>query len=294
MKKKQPKPRHRSLVRTAIVAIVSIALPLFVLGWMGVVKAVQRGVERQVKQNMTFTLELEKSIDKEKGLKMALDLQQLACIASAHYVSPEEAAKELQEELGEDPTLVLGYNPLFPEIDLRLKAEYMAPDSLKKVDSLVRSLNGVKQFSYQKGMMESVNERMDQISWGLFAVMLVFLLIAVLQINNTTHMMIYAKRFLIRSMTLLGARFCFIRRPFVRRSVWNGFLASLLAIALLALSVWCVSRYTGEDLLAFITTEDMLYIGGALLALGIVLSWLGAIFATNRYIRMDSGKIALS
>ena len=107
-------------------------------------------------------------------------------------------------------------------------------------------------------------------------------------------MMIYAKRFLIRSMTLLGARFCFIRRPFVSRSVWNGFLASLLAIALLALSVWCVSRYTGEDLLAFITTEDMLYIGGALLALGIVLSWLGAIFATNRYIRMDSGKIALS
>ena len=294
MAKKQPKPRHHSLVRNRIVAIVSIALPLFVLGWMGLIRYIQQGVERKLKQDFSFTIELDKKVDKEAGLKMVETLLKHPAVAQARYISVEEAAKELQKELGEDPTVVLGYNPLFPEIDIHLKATYLSPDSLPMVDSLIQSLSGVKQFTYQKDMLQSMNKQMEHISWGLFAILIVFLLIAGIQINNTTHMMIYARRSLIRSMTLLGAPFRLIRRPFVCRSMWNGFWASLLALLLLALSAWGASRYIGEDFFAYISNEAMLYVGGALILLGLVLSWLGAVFATNRYIKMDSGKIALS
>ena len=107
MAKKQPKPRHHSLVRNRIVAIVSIALPLFVLGWMGLIRSIQQGVERKVKQDFSFTIELDKKEDKEAGLKMVETLLKHPAVAQARYISVEEAAKELQKELGEDPTVVL-------------------------------------------------------------------------------------------------------------------------------------------------------------------------------------------
>lgn len=294
MRQKKPQKRYANSLNTRFSAIVSIALPLFILGWIGVVESAQQGLDREMREGLTFTLNLEKKVTDEQALLLLDTLKTHPYLKDARYISPKEAAQELEKELGENPELVLGYNPLLPSVELHLKAVYTHPDSLPKVDSMIASLHGVDRLSYRADMFSTVHKRMNKIAYGLLVLTLLLFVIALIQINNTTQIMIYTKRFLIRSMSLLGAKHGLICRPFIGYSIGNGFLGSLLSLALFAGSLWAGEHYLQLSILHYTSWAHLAIIAIALVVIGIVLSSIAAFFATRRYIRMDRSRIVLS
>lgn len=294
MSSKTPPKKVRVSLHTRFVAIVSIALPLFILSWIGILEAMRTGLEKQVREDVTFTLVLSREMGGKAIEKLTKSLEKEDCIKSVRYISPDDAAKELTEELGENPVKLLGYNPFYPSLEFNLNAQYTHRDSLPKVDSLIRSLNGVDNFTYRGEQLDNLDIGVKRISMILLGVIILMLLIAIVQINNTTHLAIYSRRFLIRSMTLLGARYSLICRPFLRYSIFNGLWGGLLANLLLAASLWGIYYYTGNVIVRHLTTPSLLLIGIGLPLLGMLLSLITALFSTRRYIRMDGSRIVLS
>ncbi len=286
--------RKKYSLHTRFIAIISIALPLFILGWVGIVESIQKGMEREMREGLTFTINLDKEMIGDKAQKLCAHLSQNPYVKEAHYISPEEAAKELEAELGENPELVLGYNPLLPSIKLHLKAEYTHPDSLPLIDKYIASIEGVDQLSYRSDMFSIVDKRMDRVSYVLLLLTALLLLMAIIQINNTTHLMIYTKRFLIRSMTLIGARFSLICRPFLLYSLINGLWGGCIAILLLLGSLWGANLYMDQTLMHYVSPIHSAVVAIILPLLGMVLSLITALFATRRYIKMDGSRIVLS
>lgn len=276
------------------IAIASIAIPLFILGWIGIIELLQIGLERELRENLTVSINLSKEMKSEDGAFLAQRLTNHPYIKEARYISPDEALKELQEELGEDPKQVLGYNPLVPSIELHLNAEYAYADSLPRVDAYIASLDGVDQLSYRSEMFGIVDKRMSRVSLAMAIFSILLLIMAIIQINNTTHIMIYTKRFLIRSMTLLGASFSLIRKPFLWYSVANGIWASLLANLLIFGSLWAYEVNSSSSILPYLSMQYLIIDAVAVLLVGILISLITAFFATRRYIRMDGSRMVLS
>lgn len=293
MANKRKQKRIKISLRTRTVAVVSIALPLLLLGWMAVLQVVQQGLQRQVHEEFTFTLLLEKDMAENRIDQLAGRLAKHPAVKEVVYISPDDAAQSIKEELKEDPVQVLGYNPFYPSLELKLHAAYANRDSLPKIDTFIQSLGGVDNFSYRSDLIDEVDAVLERLSLFLLVGVVLMLVIAFMQLSNTTHLLIYSRRFLIRSMTLLGAPFRLISRPIVRTTVYNGFLGGLLADVLVAFSLWLADKYLGDTLLAMLQWHHLAVIGIALPLLGIFLSLFTALAATRRYIRMDGSRIVL-
>lgn len=289
-----PHRKKRLSLSTRLVAIVSIALPLLVLGWIGIVKLTQQKLDQQVREQVTFSILLNKQSTEEEVAELLQEIRTEPFVKEAVYISPQEAAKELESELGENAENVLGYNPLLSSIEVHLRAEYARPDSLSIVDSKIKSWKGVDSLLYRSDMLRDADRILHNVSIVLLVISGLLLLMAVIQVNNTTHIMIYTRRFLIRTMTLLGAKPFFIRRSFIAYSVFNGLWGGLLSSALTALTIYLLGNWLGIRLISelILTEKLIIYIGLPLV--GIILSFFTAFFSTNKYIRMEKGKLILS
>ncbi len=294
MKNKRPPKRIKVSLHTRFVAIVSIALPLFILGWVAILEVMQYRLKKQVSEDLTFSLIVNKDLPSIEIEALRLNLLKKKPIKDVKLISADQAAKELEKELGEDPIKVLGYNPLNPTLEINLNAAYIHRDSLPKVDSLVRSLKGVDNFSYRNDILEGFDKGVRKVSSILLAVTALMLIIAVIQINNTSHLAIYARRFLIRSMTLLGAKHSQITAPFIKYSIFNGLWGGLIAVLMCAASGTLIYYYVDASFITYITTIEAAVIAGGLIILGMLLSMITAHFSTRRYIRMDGNRMILS
>lgn len=292
--RRQDIPKKKKAFHTRFIAIISIALPLFTLAWIGIVEAFQRGVDQESRENLTFSITLNKELTDDEGREFLESLKQYPFLKDVRYISPEQSAKELEEELGENPEKVLGYNPLLPLVELHLRSEYTHADSLPKIDAIVTQLKGVEKFTYRSDMFDIVYDRMQKSSYILWALSVLLLIMAIIQINNTTHLMIYSKRFLIRSMTLLGADRGFVCRPFIIYSMGNGFWGGFLSVILFAASVAGLNYYLHLPVFKYISFVELGIIAGIMIVLGVLLSTVFSFFSTYHYIRMDRGRITLS
>lgn len=287
------KKRVRVSLRTRTIAAMSIALPLVLLGWMFILQVMQNGLRRQIQEDFTFTLFLDKEIKDNQVQAVIHKLKEFPAIKSVHHITSDMAAEEVKKELQEDPIKVLGYNPFYPSLELNLRAEYANQDSLPKIDSLIRTLGGVDNFEYRGDLVGKVDSVINRITMGLFVAVIIMLVIAILQMSNTTHLLIYARRFLIRSMTLLGAPYSLICRPILRTALLNGFWGGLFADLLVALSMWITYHYLGEDIMQFLQGIHLAIVAIGLPLISMIFSLLTALIATRRYIRMDGSRMIL-
>ncbi len=285
--------RIRVSLRTRTVAVVSIALPLVLLGWICLVKIMQEGIKKQVQEDFTFTLMLEKDATDASINLLTSKLKKQPAIKDVRYISPSEAAEEVGKELNENPVEVLGYNPFYPSIELNLHARYANRDSLPKVDSLIRTLGGVSNFEFRGDVLDEVDAVIEKLSLVLYIGIVLMLVIAIIQMSNTTHLLIYARRFLIRSMTLLGAPYRQICKPILQTTVLNGLWGGILADVLVAGSLWLAASYMSDAVLRYAPTPYLIGIAILLPLLGILLSLITGLLATRRYIRMDGSRIIL-
>jgi cell division transport system permease protein len=278
---------NRKIHTSNITTVISITLVLFMMGLLGLLILHARILSDYVKENIGFSIMIKDNV-KESGifeLQKKLDLQPF--VKSTEYIPKEKAAVELKKELGEDFIGFLGYNPLLPTIDLRLKAGYANLDSVARIERRLVMNPEVKEVFYQKSLIEMVNQNIEQISLILLGFSLVLLFISIALINNTIRLSVYSKRFIIRSMQLVGATRGFIRRPFIWRGILNGFISSILAIGLLIVVVYFALQEVPELLqLENVLMYAILVV--FILILGIVISWFSTYFAVRRFLNMKT------
>ena len=290
-----PRPRRRSLLPSSrIIAIVCIALPLFLLGSIALLEVGKSHLAQSVREEMTFTVLLDPETTAQDSIRLMQQVSRAPYVKDVTYITPAEAARQLEEEIGEDPVAVLGFNPLQPSLEVHLKSQYAVADSMAQIERDFASWGNVQTMSYRGDMLQMIDENMQHLSTILLIVSLILLIIAIIQVNSMTHIMIYSRRFLIRSMTLLGAKPSLIRKPFTTYSIFNGLWGGLLATCMI-LGTLCYMMQRNPLLLeSYLSYTEVAIILGGIICLGILLSWITASISTSRYIRMDGGRIVMA
>lgn len=279
-----------SFFHSRLTSVISIALVLFLMGLICLIGLLGNKLSVYVKENLSFSIVLKDNVKDMEVKQMQRTLDALPYIKSTEYISKEQAAKDLEEELGENPETFLGFNPLQASIEVKLHSQYANPDSLQLIENQIKRYTSVSELLYRKDMMEMVQTNMQRIGLILFGLAVVLTIISFVLISNTIRLLIYSKRFLIHTMQLVGATPGFIRRPFIRYNVVSGILAAILAICMLTGALY----YLQSELTGFIQILDvptLLIVYGVVLLLGILLSIFATYFSVNKYLRMSFDKL---
>jgi cell division transport system permease protein len=265
--------------------VIGITLVLFMLGVLGWLALNGRAIEQYFRENMVMEVMMERGVKEVDVMQFRKQLDTEAFTASTSFITADEAAALMKEELGEDFLGVTGTNPLTASIQLHLKSAYAQPDSMKWIAEHLRQDRRTGEVSYNATVLENIDANLKKLTLigGLFCLLL--LIIAVALINNTIRLAIYSKRFLIRTMHLVGATQWFIKKPFLGRSLWQGMVAGVLAIGLLVAMLGVARNYV-PDLLAFTDVAVLAVLFGGVLLLGLLISLVSTWFAVRRYLRM--------
>ncbi|HXK81562.1 MAG TPA: permease-like cell division protein FtsX [Bacteroidales bacterium] len=289
MKTKGNKSAIKSKLRGAyLTSVISISLVLLLLGIVGLLMLNAQVLSNYVKENICFSLFLRDNIKEADIRKFQKTLDTYDFIKSTEYISKEKAAEELKKDLGEDFTEFLGYNPLPESIDIYLIADYANPDSLVNIENrLLGFTDYVKEISYQKNLIHEINENIRNISIFLLIFSALLLLISFALINNTIRLMIYSKRFIIRTMQLVGATRRFIRTPFIKSGLIQGIISAIIAIGILTLIIYSADKQL-HDIISLLDYKIVGILFLIVLSLGIIISLISTFFAVNKYLRIKN------
>lgn len=287
MATQEEKYTRRRLKGSYLTTVVSITLVLFMLGLLGFILLHTKKLSDYVKENIGFSIIMKENVKEAGIIQLQKILDATAYVKSTKYITKEEAARQFKEELGEDFTSFLGYNPLLPTIEVRFLADYANNDSLTIIKEKILANNNVKEVWYQESLVDVVNSNVRKIGVIILGFSLLLLVISVALINNTIRLSVYSKRFLIRSMLLVGATRRFISKPFILRGIVQGIIGAFAAIVLLAGLIYLSIREVPE-LVNLQEIDLYLSLFGIVILLGIILTWLSNYFAVRKYIRVKS------
>ncbi|MFN4813010.1 MAG: cell division protein FtsX [Bacteroidota bacterium] len=240
-----------------------------------------------MKENIGLSIILKDSIRDAEFMSLRKQLDVEPFVKKATFVTKEQAAESLKKDLGEDFVKFLGYNPLLSSFDIKLNAEYANADSLQAIEKKLLLNNNVKEVYYQKSLVNVINDNVRKIGIVLLSFCLLLSVIAIALINNTIRLYIYSKRFIIRTMQLVGATTAFISRPFIIKSVWNGFYSALITIAMLMGLIYTAQNNFPEliglnDIKLFIQLFAMVMIAG------VGITFLSTYFAVKKYLKIQT------
>ncbi len=289
MGKSRNKPRVRHGLQ-GVTLCISTAMVLILLGMVVFSVLTARNLSAYVKENFTVTVMLGENITNSESQRLCNDLKKRPYVSHITYISKEQALKEQTEAMGTDPSEFLGVNPFVASIELRLKADYANTDSLKVIEKKLRRNTNVTDITYPSDLMDSVNRNLQKINLVLLILAVLLACVSFSLINNTVKLGMYARRFTIHTMKLVGASWGFIRRPFLYNALGIGLLAAIIADGVLAFGVYAL--YTYEPAVLNVITWDVMAItGGAVFLLGILITLFCAIFSVNKFLRMKAGDL---
>ena len=272
--------------------VISMSLVLFVLGILGFLLLNATRLSNHVKQNIGFSVMIKEGMKDVDIMQLQKLIDSKAYSLETNWVSKEDAATELQEQLGEDFISFLGYNPLLESIDIKLKATYANPDSLLVLQEELTKNDLIHEVFYQKDLVEKISENVQKMSVFLVSFCFLLFIISFTLINNTIRLSVYSKRFLIRTMKLVGATNKFIKGPFLSDSIYNGVYSSLVAICML-LAVFQLLQSDMPDFLNIQNLKSMGIIFASIFVAGILFTWLSTFFALRKYLRIKESEIYL-
>ncbi|MDY0099389.1 MAG: permease-like cell division protein FtsX [Bacteroidales bacterium] len=270
--------------------VISVSLVLFLLGILGLVLINAKELSDYFRESLSFSVMLNDGA-KEADIRMLQkDLDAKPYVKSTEYVSKEKAAAKMKEDLGEDFISFLGDNPLPSSIDVYLYAGYTSPDSVAKIEKYVLEYPFVDEVYYEESLLFLINENVRKISLFLLVLSSFLFLIAVTIINNTIRLSIYSKRFLIRTMQLVGATRSFIRKPFLIRSIYHGVIAALIAMILLMGLLYLIET----EFFRMVSLESinlLLVLALVIVIAGILINVVSTYLSVNRYLSISEDKL---
>ena len=273
-----------------ITSSISTTLVLLLLGLVVFFVLTAHNMSVYVRENISFSVLISDDMKEADILKLQKKLNQEPFVKQSEYISTKQALKEQTEAMGTDPEEFLGYNPFTASLEIKLHSDYANSDSIAKIKKMIKKNSNIQDVLYRKELIDAVNENIRNISLVLLALAVVLTFISFALINNTIRLAIYSKRFLIHTMKLVGASWSFIRGPFLRKNVWSGVLAGMLADAILMGTAYWAVTYE-QELIQVITPEVMLIVCGSVLVFGIVITWLCAYISMNKYLRMKANTL---
>lgn len=284
------KHQKRRLISSYFSVVLSISLVLFLLGILGILVLNAKTISDNFKEQVVLTIYLNEDAKQVEIDQLQTSLVMSEYVKTSQYVSKEDAANAMKAEYGEDFLDDIGYNPLQNSIDVNLKADYVSEQRLDSISEVTAAKKFVGEVRYDKDLVSLMNSNVKRISLWVLIISAVFTLIAVLLINSSIRLAVYAKRFTIKTMQMVGATKKFIRRPFIRRNIKLGLLGGVVALAGMAAVFYFVNKTFPE--LNLLSNKIM--IGGlfaGVLALGVFISWLSTYFATQRFLNLNTDQL---
>ena len=263
---------------------------MVLLGSVGLLLLNTKRISDYVRENILFKVILKDNVREVDIFQIQKALDAKPYVKETVYIPKEKAAIELQEELGEDFIEHIGHNPLLPSIEVKFLASYANNDSISRIEADLKEFEQIKEVYYQKNLIHTMNENVRRITLGVLVFSSLLLLIAIALINTTIRLSIYSKRFLIRTMQLVGASVGYIRKPFLLRSVLQGLIGALLAITVLLGLVYFLQNVMN----GIIRIDDFRILAilfGIVVLLGIFINWLSTLAAVTKYLKIDTDKL---
>ena len=249
-----------------------------------------RNLSAHMKEHLTVTLMLRDSVTVNDAHLLCRDIYHRPYARNIDYISKEQAQREQIKELGSDPSEFLGFNPFPATLEIQLKADYANRDSLKWIAKELKKDRRVSDLAYMEDLMNRVNMNLSRISIVLLVLAVLLTCVSFSLISNTVRLGIYARRFSIHTMKLVGASWGFIRRPFVWKAILLGVLAAILACGVLAGFVYALYRYEPE-ILTVLTVKEMGITAAAVVIFGVLITALCAGVSVNKFLRMKAGEL---
>ena len=285
MSKSFERYQKRKLISSYFSVVLSIALVLFLLGFLGVLVLNTKKMADHFKEQIAISIFLKDNAKTVEIEQLQKSLAMAEYTKSAIYVSKEEAAEKHSKEIGENFLEFLGYNPLKNSIDVNLKADFVSTEQIEVIVASIVSKRYVEEVSYDKPLIALLNNNVKKISFWILIACSIFTFIAVLLINSSIRLSIYSKRFIIKTMQMVGATKIFIRRPFIWINVKLGILGAILALLALCVLIYYIDgNFPTLNLLEDIPALGILF--AIILISGVLISLISTYFATQRFLNL--------
>lgn len=282
--------QKRKLVSSYISVVISIALVLFLLGCLGLFVFNAKKVADHFKEQVVLTIYLNDSAKEVELDQLKIRLLLADYTKNIEYVSKEDAAEIMKAENGEDFMEYLGYNPLQNSIDVYLKADFVTNDIIDDITEELSEKDFIADLRYDKDLVFLMNNNVKKITFWVLVISALFTLIAVLLINSSIRLAVYSKRFIIKTMQMVGATKSFIRKPFVYKSVQLGIIGAIIALAAMAVVLYYLNQTFPELQLV----KEPILIAGifiGIFVIGIVITWLSTFIATQRFLNLKTDQL---
>ncbi len=289
MGNKRKRTRSRRGMQVVTLCI-STTMVLILLGMVVFSVLLARNLSNHMKENLTVTVMLKDYVSVNQAHRLCRDLYHRPYARNIDYISKEQAQKEQTKELGSDPSEFLGFNPFSATLEIQLKSDYANRDSLKWIVKEIRKDTRVSDIAYMEDLVDQVNFNLSRISIILLVLALLLTFVSFSLISNTVRLSVYARRFTIHTMKLVGASWGFIRRPFLRSAVTVGFIAAILANIVLGACFYGL-YLTQPGILTIIQWEELVITAGAVFLFGLLITALCAWLAVNKFLKMTAGEL---
>ena len=279
--------QRRRVVRSYFGIVFSVSLILFVVGVLSLLVLNARQVSQHIKEQVVLTIFIEDSAKEVEVNQLETMLKLAAFTRSVAYISKEQAATEHSADIGEDFMDFLGYNPLKDAIDLRLKGDYVTTNRVDSISAFLAEKPFVSELVFDRPLVNLLNENIERARLLLLACCLFFLVLSIILINNSIRLSIYAKRMIIKTMQLVGARKGFIRGPFIRTYLLLGMISALIA----CLGVWALvinSQTYLPEINLLMNPQTLLISYICVFLLSMLISSISARWATQRYLNLKT------
>jgi cell division transport system permease protein len=284
------KYQKKRLISSYFSVVLSTTLVLFLLGILGLLVLNTKKVADYYKEKIALTVYLKDSAKDVEIQQLKKTLALAEYTKAAEFISKETAAANLTADIGEDFVAYLGENPLLNSLDVYIKSEFVSGNLLDEIATEIKEKNFVDDVSYDKPLVAKLNANIKRVGFGILIACIFFAFVAALLINSSIRLSVYAKRFTIKTMQMVGATKGFIRKPFIWKSVKMGILAAFLALAGMAGVLYYVNKSLPQLQLA----NDTILIGSVfvgILIIGILITLISSFFATQRFLNLRTDQL---
>ncbi len=290
MSKGENKIMRRRLANAYLSSVISISLVLLLVGVASMLLVNARSVSDYFKENMQVSVLMKDSVPEEKAAAFSESLLEERYIKTATFISKEQGQAELAELLGDDFVDIFETSPIPASVEITLDADYVSSDSLEVVKTEISKSPLVAEVNYQGSLVDALNANLSKISLILAFFIGLMLFISYVLINNTVRLNVYARRFTIHTMQLVGATRSFIRAPFLVQSAFQGIFSAFIAIMAL-IAVLFFLRNGFEQLFEIFRLDLLLLVMGIVLASGLVICVTSTYFVVNKLVSLKKAEL---
>lgn len=280
----------RRIVNAYLSSVISISLVLLLVGVASLLLVNAKGVSNYFKENMKVSVLLASDVSEDDALAYQRKMDELPFIKGSDYISPEQGEQEMKALLGEDFLDVFETSPIPVSIDFTVAADYVSADSLEVVRAALQKSDIVDEVSYQRSLVDTLNANLSKISIFLAVFIVLLLFISFVLINNTVRLNVYARRFTIHTMRLVGATRAFIRTPFMQQAAFQGIIAALIAIIILLAGLF-VMRREFSQMFEIFSLGLLLIVMGIVLAAGLIICLVSTYFVVNKLVSLKKDEL---